>query len=120
VYARITDNNTGCFNISTFDIEVELCEVIIPEGFSPNNDGINETFSIPNLEQYSNFVLIIFNRNGSKLFETRAGNYQEFAGIPNTGLLAGNGLLPAGTYFYVLKFNDGIKPDVSSWVYISY
>ncbi|MDP5078725.1 MAG: PKD domain-containing protein, partial [Nonlabens sp.] len=62
IYARITDNATGCFNVSTFNIIVELCEVIIPEGFSPNNDGVNDTFSIPGLDQYSNFELMIFNR----------------------------------------------------------
>ncbi|MDP5076909.1 MAG: gliding motility-associated C-terminal domain-containing protein, partial [Nonlabens sp.] len=64
--------------------------------------------------------LMIFNRNGSKIFETKANNYVEFAGIPNRGLLAGDGLVPVGTYFYVLKFNDGLTPDVSSWVYINY
>lgn len=120
VFARITDNATGCFNISTFNIVVELCEVIIPEGFSPNNDGVNDTFAIPGLDQYSNFELTIFNRNGSKIYETRAANYVEFAGIPNSGFLAGNGLIPVGTYFYVLKFNDGVTPDISSWVYVNY
>jgi len=120
VYARITDNDTGCFNVSTFNVEVELCEVLIPEGFSPNNDGMNDTFAIPGLDQYNNFELLIFNRNGSKLYETRASGYVEFAGIPNSGLLSGDGLLPVGTYFYVLKFNDGFTADVSSWVYINY
>lgn len=120
VYARISDNITGCYNVSTFITTVELCEVTVPEGFSPNNDGVNDTFSIPGLEQYANFELSIFNRLGTKLFETRGSNYEEFAGIPNRGLGAGDGLLPVGTYFYVLKFNDGVTKDISSWVYISY
>lgn len=120
IYARITDNVTGCFNVSSFNVEVELCEVVVPEGFSPNNDGINDTFSIPGLDRFSNFELIIFNRLGSKVYETRANNYVEFSGIPNSGTLANENLLPVGTYFYVLKFNDGITQDVSSWVYINY
>ncbi|MGJ8685245.1 MAG: gliding motility-associated C-terminal domain-containing protein [Nonlabens sp.] len=120
IYARITDNATGCFDYSSFSVTVEVCEVVIPEGFSPNGDGVNDTFSMPNIEQFPNFELIIFNRNGSKIYETTASNYEEFAGIPNTGAMAGDGLLPVGTYFYVLKYNDAQTKDVASWVYINY
>ncbi|WOI22886.1 T9SS type B sorting domain-containing protein [Nonlabens ulvanivorans] len=120
IYARITDNATGCFDYTSFNITVEVCEVVIPEGFSPNNDGINDTFSIPNLQQYPNFELTVFNRNGSTVYETKASNYEEFAGVPNKGALAGDGLLPVGTYFYVIKYNDAETEDVASWVYINY
>ncbi|PRX14572.1 T9SS type B sorting domain-containing protein [Nonlabens ulvanivorans] len=120
IYARITDNATGCFDYTSFNITVEVCEVVIPEGFSPNNNGINDTFSIPNLEQYPNFELTVFNRNGSTVYETKASNYEEFAGVPNKGALAGDGLLPVGTYFYVIKYNDAETEDVASWVYINY
>ncbi len=120
IYARITDNATGCFDYTSFSVTVEICEVVIPEGFSPNADGINDTFSMPNIEQFPNFELTIFNRNGSSVYETSASNYTEFAGIPNTGALAGDGLLPVGTYFYVIKYNDAETKDVASWVYINY
>jgi gliding motility-associated-like protein len=121
IFARITDNNTGCFNISTFTAIVEICEVEIPEGFSPNNDGINDTFEIPGLvEQFDSFVLKIYNRHGVEIYETTANNYVEFAGIPNKGIMAGDGLLPVGTYYYVLQFNDPEFEDVASWLYINY
>lgn len=120
IFARLTNIQTGCHNVSSFFVTVEGCEVIIPEGFSPNGDGVNDTFSIPNIEQYPNFELIIFNRLGSKIYETRGANYEEFAGIPNSGTLAGDGLLPVGTYFYVIKYNDPNIEDVSRWVYINY
>jgi len=120
IYARITDNATGCFDYTSFSVTVEVCEVFIPEGFSPNGDGVNDTFAMPNIEQFPNFELTIFNRNGSKVYETTASNYVEFAGIPNAGALAGDGLLPVGTYFYVLKYNDAQTEDVTSWMYINY
>ncbi|ARN71739.1 hypothetical protein BST91_08820 [Nonlabens tegetincola] len=120
IYARLTDANTGCFNVSTFDVEVETCEVILPEGFSPNGDTINDTFVIPNIEQFTNFELKVFNRYGTVIYETRAQNYQEFAGIPNKGPLAGDGLLPVGTYFYTIQFNDSDVEDVARWLYINY
>ncbi|WP_405368965.1 gliding motility-associated C-terminal domain-containing protein [Nonlabens sp. Asnod2-A12] len=121
LFARLEDNVTGCFNTSQFTIIFERCEIIFPEGFSPNNDGINDTFSIPGLaEQYDNFSLQIFNRNGSVVYETAASNYVEFAGIPNSGVLSGDGLLPTGVYFYVIKYNDADIEDTASWVYINY
>jgi hypothetical protein len=35
-----------------------------------------------------------------------------------TGLLAGDGLLPDGTYYYILDF-FGEKPTVTNYVYIN-
>lgn len=120
IYARITDNDSGCFDYTSFNVTVEVCEVIIPEGFSPNADGVNDTFSMPNIEQFPNFELTVFNRNGNKVYVTRASNYIEFAGIPNQGGSVVNGLLPVGTYFYVIKYNDPNIEDIASWVYINY
>ncbi|WP_438962145.1 gliding motility-associated C-terminal domain-containing protein [Nonlabens sp.] len=121
LFARLENNTTGCFNTSQFTIIFDRCEIIFPEGFSPNGDGVNDTFSIPGLaEQYDNFTLQIFNRNGSVVFETSANNYEEFAGIPNKGALAGDGLLPVGTYFYLIKYNEADEEDTASWLYINY
>jgi len=52
--------------------------------------------------------------------ETAASNYEEFAGIPNTGVLSGDGLLPTGVYFYVIQYNDADIENTASWVYINY
>jgi gliding motility-associated-like protein len=120
IVARLTDDLTGCQSTSTFSVTVEGCEVIFPEGFSPNNDGTNETFEIPNIQQYANFELKVFNRLGSVVYETNAVNYEEFAGVPNSGLNSGDGLLPVGTYFYVMKFNEPGLQDIASWLYINY
>jgi len=46
IFARLTNIQTGCHNVSSFFVTVEGCEVIIPEGFSPNGDGVNDTFSM--------------------------------------------------------------------------
>lgn len=120
IYARIVNSATGCYNTSTFNFIVETCEVEVPEGFSPNGDMVNDTFSIPGIDQFANFELKVFNRLGSVVYETKASNYVEFAGIPNSGLNSGDGLLPTGTYFYVIKFNDPDTEDIASWVYINY
>ena len=121
LFARLENNVTGCFNTSQFTIIFERCEIVFPEGFSPNGDGVNDTFSIPGLaEQFDNFVLKVFNRHGVEVYETRSSNYTEFAGIPNKGILSNDGLLPVGTYFYVIQYNDPDVEDTASWVYINY
>ena len=40
----------------------------IPEGFSPNGDGINDLFVIKGLDMYPHNSIVIFNRWGDKVF----------------------------------------------------
>ena len=55
IFARVEDKNTfECFDIVSFDISI--CK--IPEGFSPNNDGYNDTFE---LKGYNVNSIKIFN-----------------------------------------------------------
>ncbi len=106
--AYITFNNTGCeFTVSETVIELESC--VIPEGISPNNDGLNDTFD---LSSYDVTRLEIFNRNGTLVYSK--DNYQnEWFGQTNKGEE-----LPVGTYFYTMTYEGGAKKR-SAWVYIS-
>ncbi len=91
----------------------------IPEGFSPNNDGVNDTLVIECLELYPDNEFKIFNRYGDEVFIAR-GYLNDWDGRPNTGLLHNNStLLPTGTYFWYLNLNDGTAPRVG-WIYINY
>lgn len=64
-------------------------EIEIPNVFTPNGDGINETFSFPNLELFHENELIIIDRNGKEVFAKT--NYR--------GDWNGRHL-PSGIYFY--------------------
>jgi len=92
---------------------VEPCtyvpQVEIPQSFSPNGDGVNETFRIPGLEDFPGNEIHIFNRWGAKLYH--AQNYHLERGWDGNEVNGafGNGPLPAGTYFYVLDLGDGSK-----------
>ena len=72
-------------------------DIIIPDGFSPNNDGINDTFVINNLpELYPNFKLEIYNRYGNLVYQGNI-NTPNWDGTTNVGgLNLGNNLLPVG------------------------
>jgi gliding motility-associated-like protein len=73
--------------------------VQIPNAFSPNGDGVNDRWEIPALAAYNNVSLLVFNRYGQPVFESRRyvqpwdGNY---GGKP----------LPVGTYYYVIEIRD--------------
>jgi gliding motility-associated-like protein len=88
-------------------VEVEcFLEVLIPEGFSPNGDGVNDFFEILGLEDYRENKLTVFNRWGHKVYE--AENYlNDWGGWSDGPLTLGDGILPKGTYFYVLDLGDG-------------
>ncbi|MGB3590854.1 MAG: gliding motility-associated C-terminal domain-containing protein [Nonlabens sp.] len=118
IIARVMDNQTGCINTSQFTITVESCDLILPQGISPNGDGTNEFLDIVNIQQFNNFELKVFNRYGSLVYETQAASYLPFAGVSNTG--SSDNLLPVGTYFYTIKFNSPIQEDIAKWLYVNY
>ena len=88
-------------------VEVEcFIEVLVPEGFSPNGDGVNDFFEILGLEDYPENKLSVFNRWGHKVFEVE-GYLNDWGGWSDAPLTLGDGILPKGTYFYVLDLGDG-------------
>lgn len=84
-------------------IEIEVVsgeEVIIPEGFSPNGDGVNDFFVIQN-HTGERLSFQVFNRWGNLVYKN--DNYQnEWSGQANVGVTIGNGL-PDGTYYYIVE-----------------
>ncbi len=97
----VCDPFTSCDEGRIFLIVNEIKELEIPEGFSPNDDGINDFFEISNIEDYEAVQLRIFNRWGQLIFEEP--NYiNNWSGESKYG-----GTLPDGTYYYAVKTNTG-------------
>ncbi|MBX2894427.1 MAG: gliding motility-associated C-terminal domain-containing protein [Cyclobacteriaceae bacterium] len=83
-------------------LDPDPCEVIVPEGFSPNNDGIGDVFEIENPNR-SVIYLLVYNRWGSLVYES--DNYQNnWDGKANRGIVVGSDL-PDGTYYYIIRVN---------------
>jgi uncharacterized repeat protein (TIGR01451 family)/gliding motility-associated-like protein len=79
----------------------------VPEGFSPNNDGINDFLIIENIEKYESNSLIIFNRWGNIVYKkSKYSNSEPWDGIANKGIRIGQGAVPAGIYLYILDLGD--------------
>lgn len=85
-------------------------KITIPNVFSPNGDGINDTWNILQLNTYPEADLSVFNRYGQKVYES-AGYAKQW-----DGKLKGKPL-PLGTYYYIIDLKNGLKP-FSGWVMI--
>jgi gliding motility-associated-like protein len=100
--------NGTCFDSSFVSIVVkdpsDCQEVVeIPTGFTPNGDGKNDFFEIRGIENYSDNVLVVYNRWGSKVYE-KSGYANDWEGTGDSGQP-----LPEGTYFYIFKVKDSNK-----------
>lgn len=105
---EVTFNNTGCIYEATVNvIELETC--VIPQGISPDGDGLNDSFD---LSSYDVQTLEIYNRHGILVY-SKSNYSDEWVGQSDNG-----DKLPVGTYFYVMKY-QGSKQK-AAWVYLNY
>jgi gliding motility-associated-like protein len=96
----------GCSVSDTVFIKV-LKSPLVPNAFSPNGDGINDTWRIQYLESYPGATIEVFNRYGQKVFES-TGYTTEWDGYFN------GSLLPVGTYYYIINPRNGRKTIAGS------
>jgi gliding motility-associated-like protein len=97
--------NGDCYEATVTIIIVPMPDdnLVIPAGFSPNDDGMNDTFQIDNIDQYPDNNLKIFNRWGNIVFEMKGYNSTaEWNGTTEAGGVVVGSKVPEGTYFYIL------------------
>ena len=117
IFARI--ENSPCYLPYAFDVLVENCPPIIPQGFSPNDDNTNDWFNIQGLYNvFERHELKIFNRYGTLIFE--GNNDKPWYGLINRGINNHGKIVPVGTYFYILNLNDSNFEPFVGWVYVNY
>lgn len=99
----------GCTVKDSIFITV-LKSPIIPNIFSPNGDGINDTWKIKYLDSYPGATVDVFNRYGQQVFHSN-GYAKEWDGTLN------GKILPIGTYYYMVNPKNN-KPIISGSVTI--
>lgn len=89
----------------TIALLAELSNIIIPQGFSPNGDGKNDSFIISIAKDIQIESIDIYNRWGSLVYCDTTGLVakQGWNGEVNAGIRNDRKDLPTGTYFYVIK-----------------
>ncbi|WP_430615341.1 gliding motility-associated C-terminal domain-containing protein [Flavobacterium sp. JP2137] len=98
----------GIFTLATVKHELILeGDVVIYNAVSTNGDGKNDYFFIDRIQEYPQNTVQIFNRWGTKVFETT--NYDSSGNVfkgysDGKGTLNKNEKLPTGTYYYILTY----------------
>jgi gliding motility-associated-like protein len=87
----------------------------ISEAFTPNGDGINDTWVISNIENHPSSVVRVFNRWGAEVFVAR--NYQNDWDGHSKG---NSSTLPAASsYYYQIDLDGNGTIDKQGWIYIN-
>jgi gliding motility-associated-like protein len=83
--------------------EIELVEgfggITIPTAFTPNNDNVNNTWKINNLDRYPDAAIKVFNRSGQLVYESTEHDLEwdgTYKGIP----------APVGSYYYIITIKS--------------
>jgi gliding motility-associated-like protein len=90
-------NEGGCTSIiHTDSVNVNGCEITIPNIITPNGDGLNDVFHIKGLESFPDSKLILYNRWGKAIY--KSDNYlNDWDGADHSD----------GVYYYVLTLQNG-------------
>lgn len=86
--------SNGCTASQSVIVRVDP-DLHIPTVFTPNGDGINDTWAIKALLLYPQCTVNIFNRNGQQIYYSRG--YSGWDGTYNGKKVAD------GTYYYIIK-----------------
>jgi gliding motility-associated-like protein len=93
-------------------IVTQLASIVnIDNTFSPNGDGVNDLWNIPDLAAYPQCLVNVYNRYGAKIFQSR-GYPKAWDGSYKAGKV------PAGVYYYLITLGDATYTRLSGYVTI--
>ncbi len=99
----VTDANNCTKTLNVYIPESSKLCLRIPNAFTPNGDGVNDTWIIEFIEKYPLAEVYVFNRWGQKLYDKKN----------NTGHWDGyyeGKLVPTGSYTYIVDLRNGMEP----------
>ena len=101
----VTDLN-GCAKSADISITVTGSRncIIVPEIITPNDDLVNDTWQIKNIDLFPNAEVLVYNRWGELVFKTKNLSANPWDGTSN------GKALPTDSYHYILYLHDGTDP----------
>jgi len=107
-YTLFAISKAGCGTASD-NVFVRVFEKVnVPNAFSPNGDGINDTWRMDAIETYPECIVEVFNRYGQPVYKSK-GYSRNWDGTYN------GKPLPVATYYYVIELDKAL-PKLSGWV----
>lgn len=102
-YTLVVTGEGEC--ISSDFVKITSIQLLVPPNtFTPNGDGINDTWQIKHIEKYLDCIVEVFTPSGNRVYSSTGGYNKPF-----DGTFQGKPL-PAGTYYYVINPKLGRKP----------
>ncbi|QHL86658.1 T9SS type B sorting domain-containing protein [Nibribacter ruber] len=98
---QVTDAN-GCTDTDEVTVTV-IGGLKIVNTFSPNGDGVNETWDLGNVSNFPDISIEIFNRWGQRVYTSKG------YATPWDGTYNGKAL-PVDTYYYIIRLNQEENP----------
>lgn len=98
IYTFYVRSAEGCISVEQFAV------LNIPTMFTPNGDGINDTWNIPGLEIYPGSNVVIYDRNGRLVYQAELTSNTIWNGYFMNGQKA-----PTTDYWYIINVTDGRK-----------
>ncbi|MGN6180725.1 MAG: gliding motility-associated C-terminal domain-containing protein [Mucilaginibacter sp.] len=77
-------------------------DIIVPNAFTPNNDGINDKWNIAGAETDASMLMKVFNRYGTLVYQSK-GYYMPWDGSVN------GKPLPSATYYYIISLKNNTQ-----------
>jgi gliding motility-associated-like protein len=116
-YAKSIDTTTGCESIQRLAVNVDLfrCNIIAFNLVSTNGDPLNDKLSFEEISYFPDNSVKIYNRYGKLVWETTGYNNttNAFKGKANVSVYMNDSFLPAGTYYYILVYNNTYREKES-------
>ncbi len=107
-------NNSDELSVLTIDPHVKPLPY---NGFTPNNDYINDYWVIKDIENYPNNEVKLYDRYGKLVYQIQGYDNNEKVWNGQSSRHSCN--VPNGTYYYFLDMGDGSKP-IAGYVEIKY
>lgn len=115
-YDIIITDSRGCRDTFLIDLTYRNIEDIIrpDNAFTPNDDGVNDTWYIPAIESFKGSEVRVFNRWGQEVHQnSEYTNMQGWDGTQN------GSKLPAATYYFVISIiNNCVEEQLKGTVTI--
>ncbi|WP_163382550.1 MBG domain-containing protein, partial [Cyclobacterium sp. SYSU L10401] len=101
VLVRVTDRDGNVMDrlLEINRVRISVSEIEVYNSFTPNGDGINDGWGVPELRHYSGVSIQIFERSGKRVFYTQDPDLRwdgTFEGVD----------LPVGTYYWTVQVKE--------------